>query len=197
MSHWYPWRTPLVLASLSPRRRSLLEGIGVTMIVRPSGVVENDLHGAPGEVVEGWALRKASAVASEYPENPVLGADTMVFLDGEPLGKPRDSREATEMLTALSGRTHSVFGGVCLVLGGSRRLFHRETRVSFRELSPREIRAYVDSGEPMDKAGAYGAQGLGGLFVREIRGCWFNVVGLPLPEVVTELHSLAREKGLR
>lgn len=197
MNHWYPWRTPLVLASVSPRRRSLLEGIGVPVIVRPSGVEEDGFRGTPGDIVEGWAQKKALAVASEYPRNPVLGADTMVFLEGEPLGKPRDSREASEMLEALSGRGHSVFGGVCLLLGESRRLFHRETRVFFRDLSPMEIRAYVESGEPLDKAGAYGAQGLGGLFVREIRGCWFNVVGLPLTDVMAELHSLALECGLR
>jgi septum formation protein len=197
VNHWYPWATPLVLASVSPRRLNLLEGIGVPVIVRPSGVEEDGFHGSPGEVVEGWAQKKASAVAPEFPHNPVLGADTMVFLDGEPMGKPGDSREAMEMLGALSGRRHSVFGGVCILLGEGRRLFHRETRVLFRELSPMEIRAYVESGEPMDKAGAYGAQGMGGLFVREIRGCWFNVVGLPLPDVMTELRSLALECGLR
>jgi septum formation protein len=114
----------------------------------------------------------------------------MVFLDGEPLGKPGDETEAAEMLRAMSGRWHSVFGGVCIVLGNRERLFHRETRVHFRDLSAREIDAYVETGEPMDKAGAYGAQGLGGLFVREIRGCWFNVVGLPLTDVVTHLREL-------
>lgn len=190
MNPWYDHDVPLVLASISPRRKSLLESVGIPLIVHPSGVEETEFTGTPEQVVMGWAYRKALAVAPEYPCNPVLGADTMVFLDGEPLGKPRDAAEAAGMLGAMSGRWHSVFGGVCIILGGEERLFHRETRVLFRDLSTSEISAYVDTGEPMDKAGAYGAQGLGGLFVREIRGCWFNVVGLPLPDVVIELRSL-------
>lgn len=190
MNPWYTHEVPLVLASISPRRKSLLEGVGIPLIVHPSGVHETDFEGSPEQVVMGWASRKACAVASGYPGNPVLGADTMVFLDGRPLGKPADKAEAVEMLGAMSGRWHSVFGGVCLVLGGERRLFHRETRVLFRDLSAEEIGAYVESGEPMDKAGAYGAQGPGGLFVSEIRGCWFNVVGLPLTDVITHLREM-------
>ncbi|MFO7626076.1 MAG: Maf family protein [Candidatus Fermentibacteraceae bacterium] len=190
MKPWYTHGGPLVLASISPRRKSLLESIGIPLIVHPSGIVETGFTGSPEQVVMGWAERKAHAVAPAYPRNPVLGADTMVFLDGEPLGKPRDTTEAADMLGAMSGRWHSVFGGVCIVLGEEKRVFHRETRVLFRDLSAQEIIAYVDTGEPMDKAGAYGAQGLGGLFVREIRGCWFNVVGLPLPDVVMALRSM-------
>lgn len=190
MNPWYTHDVPLVLASISPRRKSLLEAIGIPLIVHPSGVVETGFTGSPGQVVMGWASRKAGAVAPEYPRNPVLGADTMVFLNGRPLGKPEDENEAAEMLGAMSGRWHSVFGGVCLIFGNEKRLFHRETRVLFRDISVREISAYVETGEPMDKAGAYGAQGHGGLFVREIRGCWFNVVGLPLPDVVMALRSM-------
>lgn len=192
MNHWYTHDVPLVLASISPRRKALLEGIGIPLIVHPSGVLETGFTGSPEQVVMGWAERKASAVAPAYPRNPVLGADTMVFLNGRPLGKPGDENEAAEMLRAMSGRWHSVFGGVCIVLGEERRVFHRETRVLFRDLSAQEINAYVETGEPMDKAGAYGAQGLGGLFVREIRGCWFNVVGLPLADVVTELRGMQK-----
>lgn len=190
MNPWYTHNVPLVLASISPRRKSLLEAIGIPLIVHPSGVEETDFTGSPKQVVMGWASRKALAVAPAYPGNPVLGADTMVFLNGRPLGKPEDRNEAAEMLGAMSGRWHSVFGGVCLVLGNEKRLFHRETRVLFRDISAPEISAYVETGEPMDKAGAYGAQGHGGLFVREIRGCWFNVVGLPLPDVVMALRSM-------
>lgn len=190
MNHWYPSETPLVLASVSPRRKALLEGVGIPIIVRPSGVIETHFDGSPEQVVTGWAARKAEAVAGDHPANPVLGADTMVYLEGIPLGKPRDESEAEQMLCALSGRRHTVFGGVCIMYRDRRRVFHRETEVRFRALSQAEIRAYIASGEPMDKAGAYGAQGLGGLFVREIWGCWFNVVGLPLPVVVSELRSL-------
>ncbi len=190
MNPWYTHDVPLVLASISPRRKSLLEAIGIPLIVHPSGVLETGFTGSPEQVVMGWASRKALVVAPEYPSNPVLGADTMVFLNGRPLGKPEDENEAAEMLGAMSGRWHSVFGGVCLVLGNEKRLFHRETRVLFRDISAPEISAYVETGEPMDKAGAYGAQGHGGLFVREIRGCWFNVVGLPLPDVVMALRSM-------
>jgi len=190
LNPWYTHDAPLVLASISPRRKALLEGIGIPLIVHPSGVSETCFAGPPEQVVMGWASRKAFAVAPGYPRNPVLGADTMVFLDGEPLGKPCDKAEAGEMLRSMSGRWHSVFGGVCIVIGNERRLFHRETRVLFRDLSAHEISAYIETGEPLDKAGAYGAQGLGGLFVSEIRGCWFNVVGLPLTDVVTHLREM-------
>ncbi len=194
MNHWYPSSVPLVLASESPRRKSLLEGLGIPLIVHPSGIDETGFDGEPEQVVMEWAGRKALAVAGGYPGNPVLGADTMVFLDGVPLGKPRDRAEAVGMLSAMSGRRHSVFGGVCIVFGSRVRQFFRETEVTFRTLSESEITAYVATGEPMDKAGAYGAQGFGGLFVREIRGCWFNVVGLPLPDVILELGSLLGQK---
>jgi len=190
LNPWYTHDAPLVLASISPRRKALLEGIGIPLIVHHSGVSETGFAGPPEQVVMGWASRKALAVAPGYPRNPVLGADTMVFLDGEPLGKPCDKAEAGEMLRSMSGRWHSVFGGVCIVIGNERRLFHRETRVLFRDLSAHEISAYIETGEPLDKAGAYGAQGLGGLFVSEIRGCWFNVVGLPLTDVVTHLREM-------
>lgn len=190
MNPWYPSDTPLVLASMSPRRKDLLSSVGIPLLVRPSGVEENCFLGDPPEVVTHWAARKADSVAGLYPGHPVLGADTMVFLDGSPLGKPADRREAVRMLGALSGRSHSVFGGVCILARGRRVVFHQETMVAFRDLTDQEIDRYVSSGEPMDKAGSYGAQGIGGLFVKEIRGCWFNVVGLPLPRVVTELRAL-------
>ena len=190
MNPWYPLKTPLVLASISPRRKNLLTGLNIPLIIHPSGVEENGFEGTPEAVVTRWATRKAESVAPEYPDHIVLGADTMVFLDGKPLGKPEDEKEAIEMLSALSGRTHSVFGGVFVLAGERRSVFHEETRVFFRDLTLNEIRYYVSTGEPMDKAGSYGAQGSGGVFVRKIRGCWYNVVGLPLPRVITELRAL-------
>jgi septum formation protein len=166
---------------VSPRRKALLEGVGIPVIVHPSGVDENHFQGKPEQVVTGWATRKAEAVAGQYAENPVLGADTMVYLGGEPLGKPRDPEEAAGMLAAMSGRRHSVFGGVCIIHGNRRRVFHRVTEVRFRVLTSSEIRSYVASGEPMDKAGAYGAQGLGACSCRRSADAGSIVVGLPLP----------------
>ena len=172
----------LILASGSPRRRQLLEQIGLTFAVRSSDVDESVSPGlTPAQVVESLSARKGEAVAAEAaPGDLVLSADTVVSLDGAILGKPRDRAEAEAMLTALSGRTHQVYTGVTLLQDGRRLTEHEVTAVTFRPLSPGEIAAYVSTGEPMDKAGAYGIQGLGGLLVEGIRGDYHNVMGLPI-----------------
>lgn len=178
----------LVLASGSPRRREMLEGLGVELTVRPVDIDETPLA---GEAAEPYVLRLARSKASagvatvdaeRAPETVVLAADTIVVLDGALLGKPQDPADARRMLESLSGREHEVLTGVAVVAaGGTPQAEVERTRVCFAQLSAAEIDWYVDSGEPLDKAGAYGIQGLGALFVERLDGNYSNVVGLPLP----------------
>ena len=173
----------LVLASASPRRRELLEMLGVRdFIIMPAPGDEDAPQGLPpAETVCRIALSKARAVAAlRPPEDVIIAADTLVYLDEKPLGKPADEAEAAAMLARLSGRTHTVYTGLA-VISGAREVTRAEpTHVHFRDLSPEEIAAYIRTKEPMDKAGAYGAQGRGAVFIRGIEGDFFNVVGLPL-----------------
>lgn len=188
---------PLVLASASPRRADLLAQVGIAHEVTVSHVIEeDDRPGADAaEIAEGHARAKALDVAARRPGRLVLGADTVVVLDGAVLGKPRDADDARRMLALLSGRAHTVITAVAIArsdegVAGLLALEHVVTQVRFRALSDEEIEAYVAGGEPMDKAGAYGIQGRGALLVREIAGCYFNVVGLPLSrtwEILWEL----------
>lgn len=172
----------IILASGSPRRRQLLEQIGLPFTVRASDVDETvspDL--GPAEVVASLSRRKAEAVAAgAAPSELILAADTVVALDSAILGKPHSGEEAASMLAALSGRTHQVFTGVTLLRDGETLTEHVATSVTFRPLTPEEIAAYVRTGEPMDKAGAYGIQGYGALLVERLEGDYFNVMGLPL-----------------
>lgn len=173
----------IILASNSPRRRELLAQIGIRdfQILSPDvdEAVESGL--SPARMVEALSLRKARAAAGRAgAEDLILAADTVVALDGRVLGKPRDQEEAFAMLSALSGREHRVYTGVTVLGGGQAATEHEETAVAFRALSPEEIRDYIATGEPMDKAGAYGIQGVGALLVQGIRGDYCNVVGLPL-----------------
>ena len=173
----------IILASQSPRRRQLLGQIGLDhFIVRPArGEEVMDPALSPAQLVEELSRQKAREVAgASDPGDLVIAADTVVAIDGRVLGKPRDREEACAMLSALSGREHTVYTGVTVCRDDRMLTQHEATQVRFRPLSPREIRAYVDSGEPMDKAGAYGVQELGALLVEGIRGDYFNVVGLPL-----------------
>ncbi len=173
----------IILASNSPRRRELLAQIGIRdfQILSPDvdETVEPGL--SPARMVETLSLRKAQAAAGRAgAEDLILAADTVVALDGRVLGKPRDQEDAFAMLSALSGREHRVYTGVTVLRGGQAATEHEETAVAFRALTPEEIRDYIATGEPMDKAGAYGIQGVGALLVQGIRGDYCNVVGLPL-----------------
>ena len=172
----------LILASGSPRRRELLERIGLRFTVQAADVDERLLPGlSAGEQVMRLSRRKAEAVAAGQPQEAViLSADTVVVLDGAILGKPADAAEAKEMLSALSGRSHLVLTGVTVRRGENEQTHCEETEVRFRPLSETEIDAYIATGEPMDKAGAYGIQGYASVFVEKIVGDYFNVVGLPL-----------------
>ncbi|HIY16644.1 MAG TPA: septum formation protein Maf [Candidatus Intestinimonas stercorigallinarum] len=172
-----------ILASGSPRRRQLLEQIGLRdFTVRPTDADESLPAGIhPGEAVERLSARKGMAARLQAgPEALILAADTVVALDGAILGKPGGREEAVSMLTALSGRTHQVYTGVTLIRGEEILTEHEVTAVTFRPLAAAEIDAYVQSGEPMDKAGAYGIQGLGALLAERLEGDYFNVMGMPL-----------------
>lgn len=185
----------IVLASQSPRRKHLLETIGIQCSVQPSSIDEeaiHQLHLAPADYVQHLALEKARNVA-QLPANQnsvVLGADTTVVLDGVILNKPTSTQHAFEMLSALSGHTHSVFTGFALVHGSKEFVGVQETKVRFRRLEESEILAYIATGSPMDKAGAYGIQeDLGAVFVEHIDGCYYTVVGLPLQSVYMALRT--------
>ncbi|MBQ9411525.1 MAG: septum formation protein Maf [Oscillospiraceae bacterium] len=175
--------TKIVLASASPRRRELLQMLGVRNleIVPARGGEHPNPELAPAELVTDLSRCKAREVALlRSPEELVIAADTVVVLDGAILGKPRDRTDAQRMLTALSGRSHSVYTGFTLILGEREESAAERSLVFFRPLSPEEIARYIDTGEPMDKAGSYGVQGIGSLFVERIEGDFFNVMGLPL-----------------
>ena len=176
----------LVLASASPRRRDLLAGLGFEIPFDVSDFVETNHGGDPVEAAHANALGKARDVARRHAGKLVLGADTVVILGGRILGKPADAADAARMLDALSGREHEVVTALALVGDGREEVHHNCTRVQFRELRAGEIDTYVASGEPMDKAGAYGIQGLASQFVERIDGCYFNVMGLPL-ELLTRM----------
>lgn len=182
-----------ILASGSPRRRELLEMLGVpNLTIRPAKGAERATPGAgPEQTVRELALHKAQEVAQTCaPEDIVIAADTIVYLDGVILGKPKDTADAARMLAALSGREHTVYTGVAVLRGGETRQAAEHTAVRFRTLTPEEIARYIATGEPMDKAGAYGIQGKCAIFVDKIDGDYNNVVGLPVAAIYRELKKL-------
>ena len=189
----------LILASASPRRQKLLASAQIAFTVDAPEVDESLLPGeTPQAAAERLAAAKAEEVLGRNPGALVLAADTLVALGSEILGKPASPEEAEAMLARLSGRSHEVITGVALFGEDRQERFHVRTEVEFRELHPEEIRAYVQSGEPLDKAGAYGIQGGAAGFVRAIRGSYTNVVGLPLAECVERLGSrMGRFAGQR
>jgi septum formation protein len=174
---------PVILASNSPRRRELLEQVGLTFTTDPADVDESIL---PNEDAEAYAVRvaldKARVVAGRVEKGIIIAADTIVVLGDTVLGKPADVRDAGRMLGMLSGRMHRVISGLAIVDADTGRTLTGSaiTLVWFRDLTPAEIRSYVATGEPLDKAGAYGIQAKGALLVKKLEGCYFNVVGLPL-----------------
>ena len=186
---------PLILASSSPRRAGYLRELGLSFRRVVPAVDETRRRGeSPRRYVRRLAESKARAVAARYPNHWVVGADTTVVVDGKLLGKPVDGRDARRMLKLLSGRSHQVVSAIALARFQDRILRSRvsTTRVSFRTLAAEEIRWYVETGEPMDKAGAYGVQGRGGLLVSRIEGSFSNVVGFPLEK----FFELVNDAGL-
>lgn len=182
---------PLILASQSPRRRELLSLYGVPFVVEPSRADESQISGAGRERVMRLAQIKCAEVARRHPGRVVLAADTLVCVDQDILGKPKDAGDAAAMLGKLSGRDHQVYTGVCLRLpDGSEKCDVEETTVTFMPLSDQMIQRYIATGEPFDKAGAYAIQGTAGIFITGIHGSPSNVIGLPL-DLLTRLFMEA------
>ncbi len=209
VSPFVPWLAgeELVLASRSPRRAELLQVAGIPFTVVPPGDVEA-LHAPrlqaasahPGAYAEALAAAKAKDVAGGHPGRLVLGADTIVLLDDDILEKPADEDEAFRLLSRLAGRRHTVITSLALVDGAGPDpdeplVAHERTGVEFLPLDPGQIREYIATGEPMDKAGAYGIQGYGALMVAGIEGCYFNVMGLPLARLGAMLRAVLAARG--
>jgi septum formation protein len=185
-----PQQQRLILASQSPRRKYLLEKAGLVFDVLPSSVDESAVPlSDPAIYVTTLAKAKAEEIASRHPDAWVIGADTIVLINGKILGKPASRKEAREMLRYLSGQTHQVYTGYALCCRASGRMIRDAVRtdVQFKDLSEAEIAWYIQTGEPFDKAGAYAIQGLGTFLVRSINGSYTNVVGLPVCEVIEAL----------
>ena len=185
----------IILASKSPRRKELLERIGLSFTVRTANHDETmDLFGNPADEVARVSLLKAKAVQSKCkPEDIIISADTIVVCDGLVMGKPRSEADAFSMLRRLSGRDHQVMTGLSVLCGKVTESVTVTTNIRFRHLSDDEIRAYIKTGESMDKAGAYAIQGLASIFVMGLEGDYYNVVGLP----VCTLASILRKLGVR
>jgi septum formation protein len=182
----------IILASASPRRKEILEKTGLKFRVDESDYEEKIVPGLkPHELAVLFSCKKARAVARRYRDALIIAADTIVVLKGKLFGKPRDAEDASKMLKALSGKSHYVITGFTIIDTGIKKELSRsiETKVFFKRLSAVEIEAYIRSGEPLDKAGAYGIQGLGAVIVKKIEGDFFNVVGLPLNAVVGSLKK--------
>lgn len=184
---------PLILASASPRRKEILNTLGIAFQTIPADIDESPLQ---DEEASSYALRmavqKALAVAKTAESGIVVAADTIVVLDGKILGKPRDKEEAKKQLLALAGREHIVISGIGIVDKDNNRTLSgmEQTIVYFDTMTEDEIEAYIGTGEPLDKAGSYGIQGLGGMFIRRIEGDYFNVVGLPVHKLCCLLKEL-------
>ncbi len=184
----------VILASASPRRSDILKQAGIPFEVCVSDIEENSTAAKPADVVEELSAQKAGDVAGKYPADVlVIGADTVVAIDGKILGKPGDAMAALEMLHLLSGKTHQVYTGVTLCHNGERHTFHVCTDVKVRELSEEEIDSYVNSKEPFDKAGAYAIQGLFCKYITEIHGEYNNVVGLPIAAIYAKCRMAGIE----
>jgi septum formation protein len=186
----------LILASASPRRSELLRNANIAFTVEPALVLEEPLtEEKPLDYAQRLARDKAHAVFARHRDAAVLGADTVVVVDEHLLEKPVDERDAERMLRLLSGRTHRVITGICLVAAGFEQTEAEVTEVCFSPLSENEIAAYVRTGEPTDKAGAYAIQGIASRWVERIEGCYFNVVGLPVPRVYRMLRVAETATG--
>ena len=183
----------IVLASASPRRQEILRNAGVKFVVQPADIDETISPGeSPRACAERLAREKAHVVAQQKPADFILAADTIAVVDGEILGKPRDTEDAARMLRLLLGRAHEVITGVCLIgPGGVENVQSERTLVAMSEIGEKEIQAYIETGEPMDKAGAYAIQGIASRWIPRIEGDYFNVVGLPMALV----WRMLRERG--
>lgn len=182
----------LILASASPRRSEILTQVEIPFSVVVSHVEEKIPDASPVEIVQELARQKAEAVAAEYPEAIVLGADTIVVNDGKILGKPADRQDAERMIRGISGREHEVYTGVAVCCPEARFTFYERTAVTVRGMEEEEIQKYLDTKEPYDKAGAYAVQGLFARYIEKLNGDYYNVMGLPVSRLWQEL----KERGL-
>jgi len=181
----------LILASKSPRRKELLSIITADFEIIPAvGEEKADKSLPPDKYVCELARHKAEEIWTKYPNDIVIGADTVVAVNGEILGKPQDAPDAKRMLNLLSGTEHHVYTGVCILSQNKNVLFAEDTKVKFFKLSDKETDDYIATGEPFDKAGAYGIQGIGALLVRGIEGDYYNVMGLPVGRLARELKNM-------
>lgn len=179
-----------ILASASPRRRELFELADLSFKVVPSQVEEVITKEIPEEIVEELATQKAEDVWEQTGRKEVVvGADTIVAYKNEILGKPQNEEDAFRMLSMLSGQTHQVYTGVCVIRNGKKHTFFEKTDVSFYQLEEEEIRHYIATKEPMDKAGSYGIQGKASVFIKEIKGDYYNVVGFPIARFLQEMKQ--------
>ena len=184
----------IILASKSPRRKQLLSMMGLEFAVQTADIDETmDPSQAPAHEAAAVSARKAEKIAAQHPQDVIVSADTIVVIDGNILGKPKEEQDAARMLRLLSGRTHTVCTGLTVHANGRANTQVVETSVTFRDLSDAEIAAYIETGEPMDKAGAYGIQGYGAMFVSHLDGDYFCVMGLP----VCTLAGMLRAAGVR
>lgn len=184
----------IILASQSPRRREIMKLVGIDFDVVISDCDENIEYDGPADMVEKLSYLKAKDVAGKLPESEehlVIGSDTIVFFKGEVLGKPKDEKDAFNMLHEMAGNTHVVYTGVSVIdtKTGKTETFHEETEVEFYDVSDEEIRQYIATKDPLDKAGAYGVQGLGAFLVNGIKGDYFTVVGLPIAHLIQVLKK--------
>ncbi|WP_071460272.1 Maf family protein [Bacillus massilinigeriensis] len=180
----------LILASASPRRKELLMNLHLQFDISASNADETIESGMPpAEAVMELASRKSRYVSSKHPSSFIIGSDTVVVHGGEILGKPSDASEARSMLRRLSGNSHTVYTGVSIISPEAEHRFYEKTDVTFWELTDEEIEAYINSGEPFDKAGGYGIQGFGSYLVKEIAGDYYTVVGLPVARTIRELRK--------
>ncbi len=187
-----------IVASASPRRREILENAGYTFEIKPSDADETVEEGlSPEETVCELSRRKALAVLSDNPTAVVFGCDTVVALDGQILGKPENDEDAKRMLRTLSGRRHTVSTGVCIADINNIKIFSNTTEVEFYPLSEETVESYVGTGECSDKAGAYGIQGYGRVLVKEIKGDYFSVMGLPVSETARVLKEFGIEGRIK
>lgn len=185
----------LILASKSPRRKELLQDCGFGYRIVSCDCDETIQENLPIEkAIEQIAYQKAKTVWQAFPDQLVLGCDTMVIYQGQPLGKPKDREDAKRMLTQLSGKTHHVISGVAILGADTHIVFHDMTEVTFYDIEEDLLQQYLDSDEPYDKAGAYGIQGKGKLFVKEIHGDYYNVMGLPVAKIYRELKKLIKNQ---
>lgn len=192
-------KIPVILASASPRRKELLEQAGISFTIMPSSAEEKPIEDTPNVIAENLAFTKANDIYQQLKKEKkdnfiVIGADTIVHYNNDILGKPEDEQEAYDMLSMLSDRTHQVYTGVCIIYKGESgkqvEIFSERTDVTFYPITSYEIKNYIETGDPLDKAGSYGIQGPFAIHIREIKGDYNNVVGLPIAKLYQTLKSM-------